>query len=100
MAGKAVPSSGNTGPRDFSDAVHANFTQPPAQPPVGAVHLEVHIYLGESERDKIGPADLHAAITELLARNGVDKAHCFHEAYTGPPPIPATARAVNKGLRP
>lgn len=97
-AGKAVPSSAGGGPRDFSAAVHSNFAQAGCAVPDGGVHLEVHIYLGESEQGKIGPADLFEAITEMLARHGVDKAHCFHEAYTGPPPIPATSRAVNKGL--
>lgn len=33
MAGKAVQSAGNTGPRDFSEAVHANFAKPPAAIP-------------------------------------------------------------------
>lgn len=79
---KHVPSSAGGGPRDFSEAVHANVTQSPA--PAGGVHLEVHVHLGESEKDKIAPADLFEAIADLLARHGVDPARSFHEAFARP----------------
>lgn len=79
MAGKAVPSSGNTGPRDFSDAVHANFARggevktPPS--------LWVHVYLSESEREKVSAEDLFAVIADLLGRQGVDMAQSFIESW-------------------
>lgn len=84
MTGKSVPSSGSTGPRDFSQAVHANFIQPPPPVPDGGARLEVHIHLGASEKDKITPADLFEAIAELLARHGIDPQHSFHEAFARP----------------
>lgn len=68
MADKAVPSLGNTGPRDFSAQLHSNFTAPVPQP-----HITVHIYLSDEEAAKVSPADVSAAVGELLARLGVDQ---------------------------
>jgi hypothetical protein len=66
MADKAVPSSGSTGPRDISAQLHSNFTSPVPQP-----HITVHIYLSDEEAEKVTPADVSAAVDELLARLGV-----------------------------
>jgi hypothetical protein len=65
---KAVPSSGNTGPRDFSAAVRANFASRPPQP-----HITVQIWLSGEEAEKVTRADVSAAVSELLARLGVDR---------------------------
>lgn len=78
---KHVPSTAGGGPRDFSEAVHANFTQPPAPIADGGVHLEVHLHLGESEAAKLNAGDLFEAITDLLRRHGVDMAHGNLEAF-------------------
>jgi hypothetical protein len=74
MGDKSVPSSGNSGPRDFSEAVHASFTQPPRQP-----HITVQIFLSDEEAAKVTSADVSAAVSELLARLGVDMGHCWSE---------------------
>lgn len=81
MADKSVPSSAGGGPRDLSEAVHANFAQPPREVPEPGVHLEVHLRLGESEAAKVNAGDLFEAITDLLRRHGVDAAHCNLEAF-------------------
>jgi len=78
-AGKAVPSSAGGGPGDFSGAVHANFARGGEVRPQPS--LTACIYLGEGEQDKIGAADLFEAITELLARQGVDMDACFLESW-------------------
>lgn len=87
-AGKAVVSAGNTGPRDFSAAVHANFAKPPATEAPPIAHLEAHIYLSESERDKINAGDLFEALTEFLQRHGVDPSQRFAEAHVSREPVP------------
>jgi hypothetical protein len=46
-----------------------------------SVHLEVHLDLDGSEKDKISGADLSAAIVELLARKGVDLECSSHEVF-------------------
>lgn len=68
MADKSVPSSGNTGPRDFSAQVRANFA-PAARVP----HITVQIWLSEEEAEKVTAADVSAAVSELLARLGVEQ---------------------------
>jgi hypothetical protein len=80
-AGKAVPSSAGGGPRDFSAAVHANFTQPPGPEPDGSGCLTARIYLGEREQGKISAEDLFEAVAELLSRHGVDMERCFLESW-------------------
>lgn len=87
-AGKAAPSAGNTGPRDFSEAVHVHFAKPPAAEVPGITHLEAHIYLSESERDKISASDLFEAITEFLQRHGIDPSRRFAEAHVSGEPVP------------
>ena len=66
MADKSVPSSGSTGPFDFSDHVRSNFASPAPQP-----HITVHIYLSGEEAEKVTVADVSAAVNEMLARLGV-----------------------------
>lgn len=66
LRGKAVPSSGNTGPRDFSAEVHGNFASPAPAPAITA-----QIFLDAGDADKVTAADVHAALAELLAREGV-----------------------------
>lgn len=60
--------TGNTGPRDLSAQLHSNFTAPVPVP-----HITVHIYLSDEEAAKVTPADVTAAVDELLARLGVDQ---------------------------
>lgn len=67
-ASKAVPSSGNTGPRDFSAEVHSHFASRPPQP-----HITVQIWLSDEEAEKVTAADVSAAVNELLARLGVER---------------------------
>lgn len=73
MAGKAVQSSGNTGPRDVSDAVHANFAQPPAVAPDLPVHFTATVHLAESATFTV--QDLFDAIIAALKARGVPAEH-------------------------
>ncbi len=79
-AGKAVPSSGGTGPRDFSEQVHGHFSGPREVTPEPVPLIEARIWLAPSEDSKVSVTDVHAAIAELLGRLGVDMASCWHEA--------------------
>lgn len=76
---KAVQSSGNTGPRDFSAQLHSNFTGPVPQP-----HITVHVYLSDEEAEKVTPADVSAAVSELLARLGVERGQVDVSGPEGP----------------
>lgn len=66
MSGKAVPSSGNTGPRDFSAEVHGNFASPVPAPAIVA-----RIFLADEDAAKVAADDVHAALQEMLAGLGV-----------------------------
>jgi hypothetical protein len=68
VADKSVPSSGSTGPRDFSAEVSSHFASPAPQP-----HITVQIWLSDEEAAKVTPADVSAAVSELLARLGVER---------------------------
>jgi len=68
VADKSVPSSAGGGPRDFSEAVHANFARPPRQP-----DITVQVWLSDEEAAKVMPADVTAAVSELLVRLGVER---------------------------
>jgi hypothetical protein len=48
--------------------VHANFAAPAPQP-----HITVQIWLSDEEAAKVTPADVSAAVSELLARLGVER---------------------------
>lgn len=63
---KSVPSSGNTGPRDFSAEVHAHFASPA---PSGLV-IAARVSLPDDEG--IAEIDVLTALRELLARNGAE----------------------------
>jgi hypothetical protein len=69
MAGKAVPSTGNTGPRDFSAEVHSHFAKPPEPGTPGSITMRVA--LSEADAGKVTSMDLAAAIIALLARHGI-----------------------------
>jgi hypothetical protein len=80
VASKAVQSSGNTGPRDFSEQVHSNFAGPKLDAEFAVVAATV--YLGEDESAKVSNADITEALRELLERLGVDPAKA-HVEVTG-----------------
>lgn len=67
MASKAVPSSGNTGPRDFSAEVGGQFAAP-APPPM----ITARIFLLGDDAEKVSAADVSAALAELLVRLGAE----------------------------
>jgi hypothetical protein len=63
MADKSVPSSGNTGPRDFSAAVRSNISGRS-----GAFAIAARVTLPDDEG--VAEIDVLTALRELLARNG------------------------------
>lgn len=67
MSGKAVASSGNTGPRDFSAEVGGHFAAPAQVPAITA-----RIFLPGDDAGKVSAADVSAALAELLVRLGVE----------------------------
>lgn len=67
MAGKAVQSAGNAGPRDFSQQVRAHFASPAPM-----LAFTARIYLADEEAGKISAGDVAAALAALLAREGVE----------------------------
>lgn len=69
MAGNAVPSQGNTGPRDLSAEVHAHFASPA---PSGLV-ISARVQLPDAEG--VAEIDVFDALKSLLARNGAERAH-------------------------
>jgi hypothetical protein len=76
------------GPRDSSAQLHSNFTAPVPQP-----HITVQIYLSDEEAEKVTVADVSAAVSEMLARLGVDMGHCWAEvASSGEDNIFGTGR--------
>jgi hypothetical protein len=58
-----------------------------------SVHLEVHLDLDGSEKDKISWADLSAAVVELLARKGVDLERSEHEVFQRGICVPVAGRS-------
>jgi len=82
MPGKAVPSSGSTGPRDFSDAVRANFAHPPVPDAPGSITMQV--ILSEADAGKITSVDLAAAIAKLLAERGLNGYRVLEVTRGGP----------------
>jgi hypothetical protein len=66
-AGKSVSSSGNSGPRDFSDGVRAHF----ASPAPSGFTIAARVRLPDDEG--IAEIDVLTALRELLDRNGAER---------------------------
>jgi hypothetical protein len=97
MASKAVPSSGNTGPRDFSAEVSSNFAGrvPPLKS--GAVYMEAKIYLAEEAAGAITVQDVFEAIADMLRKHGIDPKNHLHEALVVDL-SPETEAAIRKDM--
>ena len=85
---KSVPSAGNTGPRDFSAAVHSNVTGRGT----GFV-IAARVRLPDDEG--IAEIDVHTALRELLDRNGLERARVeVWREGDGNSPVLTSGRAV------
>ena len=97
MASKAVPSAGNTGPRDFSAEVSSNITGRVPPQPTGAVYMEAQVYLAEEAAGAVNVQDIFNAVIDLLKAAGVDRRDHHVEALVvalGP----EAEAAVRKGM--
>lgn len=72
---RAVHSSGNTGPSDFSEQVHANFAAAAVAAPDLPVHFTASVELAESAAFSV--QDLFDAIIAVLKAHGVPSGHHY-----------------------